>query len=124
MTGRRCGVLAAMAVVLGLAAAREPAPAPAAAAKVVGTVTSVNGPAQLQVRVGTRLRPLRRGATLRLGQVVVVGRRARATLRLRRPSGVPVTRDLVRFTPGRGARPRIRVSRSGRVTTVRIAPGR
>ncbi len=69
-----------------------------------------------------RAHRLRRGEKLRLGTTIVMGRGARATLRLTRPKGVAGTRDLVFVRSAKGTRHTTTLKRKGKRIIVTIVP--
>jgi hypothetical protein len=90
--------------------------------KVVGTVTALSGTKKLEAPKGKHLRAVHKGDKVTLDQVLVVGKGAKATIRLKRPKGVRKGTDLIQLTPAKGAKPVNRAKRRRGVITVSIAP--
>jgi hypothetical protein len=98
--------------------------APASAAPVVGTITAVGGAKDVQTakKPGAKLRDVRQGESLTLGERIVVGRRTTLTLRLRRPPGVGKNADLVSIASPPGVPIVSTVDTKGDVIIVKVAP--
>lgn len=122
---RRSALLSVLAA-LGIAFALLPAAAGApASTKVVGEVVAVGGSKKLTTAdpASGTLRRVKPNDELTLGQVLVMGERVRATLRVRRPAGVSADRDLINLKPVAGTPHRVRVTLKGGYTIVTILPG-
>lgn len=117
----RAAALAALVIGITLLPAAAGAPA---SAKVVGEVVAVGGSKKLTtVDPATgKLHRVKPKDRLTLGQVLVMGAKVTATLRVRIPKGVNPDRDLVELTPVRGTPHRVLVSRKGAYTIVTILP--
>lgn len=92
----------------------------------VGSVTAVGGTKNVKMRA-TAASPavtVKAGTRIQLGATIIMGKGAKATLRLTRPSSVPKTRTLafVRSAPGATHTSTVMKNAKG-VVTVRIAPG-
>lgn len=111
------GVASALLLGFGLATVPGAAPAAKSKAKTVGSVTALGGTKNLTIG-GKRLA---KGATLTLGQHLVMGKGVTATLRLKKPKGVG-DRDLVDLRPAKGLKFTIKVSRVRGTITVKVAP--
>lgn len=119
----RALLVATMAAAACAAALVALAPTPAAATTPVGRVTSVSGAGRLLLdRPGAgAIVPLRKNDRLHLGDTLVVGRGAKATLRLTRPPG-RADPELVYVRGAPGVEPVVVLRReSARVTVVRIS---
>lgn len=120
-------VLAASALlvwVLGHGGQASAVPGSPAATPVVGKVTELGGTKRLRVRRGTpgKPSPLRRGASLRLGDVVDPGDGVEALIELAVPSGVSEDTELIYIRPTDGKRHDVRLQRtSPRTTAVQIS---
>ncbi len=115
-------VLAAVALAIALLPAAAAAPA---STRVVGEVVAVGGSKDLTTadRGSGKLRRVKPTDELTLGQVLVMGARVTATLRVRRPKGVSADRDLIDLKPVAGTPHRVRVTLKGAYTIVTILPG-
>jgi hypothetical protein len=120
--GRRAvaTVVAALALVVSTGAAGV-----AATPRVVGKVVAVGGTKNLKTTAGGsgKLHRVKANDTLTLGEVLVIGRGATATLRVSRPAGVSADVNLVDLKSAAGTPHKVLVSRTGAGTVVQIAAG-
>jgi hypothetical protein len=115
-------VVTALAVGITLLPVAAGAPA---STKVVGEVVAVGGSKNLTTTdpATGKLHRVKRNDQLTLGQVLVMGARVTATLRVRRPKGVSADRELIDLKPVAGTPHRVRVTLKGAYTIVTILPG-
>jgi hypothetical protein len=110
-----------LAVPLGttaLAGSTKPKP------NVVGTVTAIGGTKNVKIRATPTSKAVKAkgGTKLRLGATVIMGKGAKATLRLKRPKTVPKSRALVYVRSARGTTHTSTVTRAAKGILVKIAP--
>jgi hypothetical protein len=123
-SSRWIAICAALALAAALSAG---ATRIAATPKVVGKVVVVGGTKNLKTSAtGTatgKLHRVKADEQLTLGQVLVMGRGATATLRVTRPKGVSADLDLVDLKSVTGTPHTVSVTRQGAVTIIEIAVG-
>jgi hypothetical protein len=92
--------------------------------KLVGTVTAISGSKNVKVRKTPRSAAVKAkvGTKIPLGATVIVGKGAKATLRLKRPATVPKTRDLVYVRSAPGTKHTSTLTRDAKGILVKIAP--
>lgn len=84
----------------------------------VGTVTTLTaGTLRATPAAGGRRATLRKGSTLRLGDLVTIGPRTKATLTLTRPTSVPSDAELVFLRSSDGTARDVTVKTTGARTT-------
>jgi hypothetical protein len=117
-------LFAVLALVLALSTGTA---STAATPKVVGKVVVVGGTKNLKTSAtGTatgKLHRVKANDELTLGQVLVMGRGATATLQVTRPKGVSADARLIDLKSVTGTPHKVSVSRKGAVTIIEIAPG-
>lgn len=114
-----------LALMLALGAgSAAPAGDAKAKPKVVGGITAIGGTKNVKVRPPGTAKAVRAraGTRISLGATIVMGRGATATLRLKRPAGVPRSAVLVSVRSVAGAKHTSTVTRDARGILVRIAP--
>lgn len=117
-------LIACLALVLALALGPTALAGSAKKPTVVGTVTAISGTKNVKIKATPKSKAVKAkvGTKLRLGATVILGKGAKATLRLRRPAGVPKSRDLVYVKSASGAKHTSTVTRDAKGILVKIAP--
>ncbi|HZO36599.1 MAG TPA: hypothetical protein VFB41_06945 [Solirubrobacteraceae bacterium] len=119
----RHALLACLAVVFALALGSV-ALAGSTKPKLVGSVTAISGTKSVKIRATTTSTAVtvKVGAKLQLGATIVMGKGARATLRLKRPASVPKSRVLVYVKSAPGTKHTSTLTRDAKGILVTIAP--
>lgn len=122
-TSRLLVLLLALMLALGAGSA-APAGDAKAKPKVVGGITAIGGTKNVKIRPlgATKAVRARAGTRIPRGATIVMGKGATATLRLKRPAGLPQSAVLVSVRSAAGAKHTSTVTRGARGILVRIAP--
>jgi hypothetical protein len=117
-------VIACLALVLALALGSTALAGSARKPKLVGTVTAISGAKNVKIRLTPTSKAVKAkvGTRIRLGATVIMGKGAKATLRLKRPASVPKTRDLVYVRSAPGTKHTSTLTRDAKGVLVKIAP--
>lgn len=117
-------LIACLTLVLALALGSTAMAGSAKKPKLVGTVTAISGSKNVKIRKTPRSAAVKAkvGTKIPLGATVIVGKGAKATLRLKRPASVPKTRDLVYVRSAPGTKHTSTLTRDAKGILVKIAP--
>ena len=116
--------IACLALVLVLALGSTALAGGAKKPMLVGTVTVVSGTKNVKIRATPTSKAVEAkvGAKIRLGATIVMGKGAKAALRLKRPAVVPRTRDLVYVRSAPGTKHTSTLTRDAKGILVEVAP--
>ena len=92
--------------------------------KRVGTVAALSGTKNVKIRATPTSKAVKAkvGTKIPLGATILLGKGAKATLRLKRPANVPKTRDLVYLKSAPGTKHTSTVTRDAKGILVTIVP--
>lgn len=115
-------LIAGLTIVLALALGSMALAGSAQKPKLVGSATAVSGSVKIRATPTSKAVKAKAGTKLRLGATVILGKGAKATLRLKRPAGVPKSRELVYVRSAPGAKHTSTLTRDAKGILVKIAP--
>ena len=90
----------------------------------VGAVAAISGTKNVKIRATPTSKAVKAkvGTKIPLGATIIMGKGARATLRLKRPAKVPKTRDLVYVKSAPGTKHTSTLTRDAKGILVKIEP--